>query len=106
MFLFDAAGFGWYANDDAPEGGTTRSRLPAGHGLTPSEPGVYYLVISAWNRDPVSSGGLIFPTSPFDGVFGATGPGGGSPISGYGGSNSETGTYTISLTGATYIPVK
>jgi PEP-CTERM motif len=95
LFLFDASGLGIYANDDFVG---LRSTLPAGDANSPTSSGVYYLVISGFNRDPVSAGGRIFPDT-FVGVFGPTGPGGGSPISGYTGTGG-TGTYTINLTGA------
>jgi hypothetical protein len=60
---------------------------------------VYYLAITSFDVDPTSAGGLIVLSSPFTGVFGPTGPGGGAPISGYSGTGGM-GTYTINLTGA------
>src|SRR5215831_21080594 len=82
LFLFDANGKGVYANDDASSS-TGRSTLPAGIAIGPLTPGFYYLAISAFDRNPVSqpTNDLIFPTFPFTGVFGPTGPGGASPIS-------------------------
>lgn len=100
LFLFDAAGVGVYANDDFP--GTFRAHLPAGHVLTPTAPGVYYLALSSFNNDPLSTAGLIFPSTPFTGVFGPTGPGGALPLSGWGGTSLRSGTYTIALTGASF----
>jgi hypothetical protein len=97
LFLFDSAGMGVYANDDS--GGGLWATLPAGNPNSPTTPGLYYLVITAYNNDPVSPGGLIFPDSPFGSVFGPTGPGGGSPISNYTGFG-EPGTYDITLRGA------
>lgn len=101
LFLFDSSGMGVYANDDSVG---LNPLLPAGNPLTPVTPGVYYLAISGFNQDPVSAGGLIFPSSPFGGLFGPTGPGGGSAISGWTGT-SGTGTYVITLNGATAVPV-
>ena len=98
LFLFNSAGLGVRANDDCPTAPSFRSCLPAGFMLAE---GLYYLVITGFDYDPVSAGGLIFPTVPFTGIFTATGPGGGSPIIGYSGA-SGTGTYSISLTGASY----
>jgi len=89
LFLFGFSGAGILANDDTS---TLRSTLPG----TPVSPGLYFLAISAFNRDPVSVGGLIFPSSPFTGVFGPTGPGGASPITGWSGAGG-TGTYTINV---------
>lgn len=100
LFLFRATGIGEYANDDAVGGGTLRSLLPLAHPFGPVAPGTYFLVITGFNRDPTSVGGLIFPGA-FAAVEDPTGPGGGSPISGYLGT-SGTGTYTILLTGAQF----
>ncbi len=100
LFLFDAAGFGVYANDDVP--GSPRSRLPAGHPLGPPGAADYFLAISGSGRNPVSAGGLIFPTSPKTGVLGPAGLGGGMPISGWTGFHPRRGTYTINLTGAEF----
>jgi hypothetical protein len=109
LFLFTSAGIGSMANDDSPTGGTVRSLLPTvasglrPAGVGPTTPGNYFLGISGFDRDPTSAGGLIFPSAPFAGVFGPTGPGGGSPLSGQSGT-SGTGTYSITLTGATFKP--
>jgi hypothetical protein len=100
LFLFDAAGMGVYANDDA---GGFSAVLPNGNPNSPTTPGLYYLVITGYNNDPSSAGGLIFPSTPFNGVFGPTGPGGGSPISGYTNGGGETGTYDITLRGASAV---
>jgi hypothetical protein len=102
LFLFDSAGLGIYANDDQ-SGGGTRSTLPAGHAFSPDAAGDYFLLITGFNRDPRSIDGSIFPNAPFTTVFGPTGVGGGSPLSGYGGNNPQnTGTYEINLTGAEF----
>jgi hypothetical protein len=90
LFLFRFPGLGVAANDDSKL--TLRSTIPS----TPVTPGLYFLGISSFDVDPVSPGGLIFPSFPFDQVFGPTGPGGGSAITGWQGSGA-TGTYTIAL---------
>ena len=109
LFLFNSDGFGVYANDDYNAASPYTSHLPAGHALTPADPGVYYLLITGWHNDPVSDDGLIFPNPnwPDTVVQGPTGPGGGSPISGYTGEGSASshGLYMIKLTGAEFIPV-
>lgn len=91
LFLFAFPGTGRLANDDS-------------FGLQPTlpgtllQPGLYFLGISAFDRDPVSAGGLIFPSTPFSEVFGPTGPGGGSPITGWQGGGLVTpGTYSVDL---------
>lgn len=101
LFLFDANGFGVYASDDDPSALGARSTLPAFSLFTPQSAGLYYLGISAFTRDPISTGGLIFPETPFTGVVGPTGPGGAGSITGYSGATVETQvSYTIRLTGA------
>lgn len=107
LTLFDSSGIGIYSNDDfATE--NRQSTLPEFNPLTPTSPGLYYLAISDWDYDPLSDGGYIFPhpTSVHSNtaVDGPTGPGGGSPVTGWGGlSTRGGGSYTISLTGATSI---
>jgi hypothetical protein len=110
LFLFDAAGHGVYANDDA-SASTRRSTLPAGNPLTPLSAGLYYLAIAPFGHVPVSAptNNQIFPSFPQTGVFGPTGPGGADPISGWKGTappnDNFPGTYTIRLTGAqTFVP--
>jgi hypothetical protein len=105
LFLFDRQGIGVYANDDVgSDGGSTyivQSTLPAGHALTPQYRGKYYLAISAYNNDPVSAGGRIFPNEgSFTDVVAASGPGGGSKITGWSNEGGAAGVYTIRLTGA------
>jgi hypothetical protein len=100
LYLFDAGGMGVEGNDDF-SGSIVRSALPAG-GLSPATAGLYYLAISTYNRDPVSGGLRIFPDT-FPGVYGPTGPGGGSPLSGWVNTTSAAGTYRIELTGATFV---
>jgi hypothetical protein len=97
LFLFSASGIGIRANDDSvlrPDPWTVdvRAALPG----TTLDAGLYFLGISSFDRDPASVGGLIFPTFPATGVFGPTGPGGGSPLASWLGSGG-TGTYTIDV---------
>jgi hypothetical protein len=98
LYLFNASGIGVLANDDDPGGTTLRSTIS---GSLPS--GTYYLAISSFDADPISAGGLIFPSAPFTGLFGPSGPGGGQAISGWSGSGGD-GTYTIELRGACAAP--
>lgn len=96
LFLFDSAGMGIFANDDsASTFQSTISGAPA--------PGTYFLAISPFDYDPVSAGGLIFPSSPFSGLYGPTGPGGASPHTGWtGGGGPASASYSIFLTGVEF----
>lgn len=102
LFLFDANGFGVEANDDT-DNSSYQSTLPEGN-LSPTTSGIYYLGISGNNYDPVSEGGLIFSDSLIA-VAGPTGPGGASPLSSFAsdGFPTDSGEYTISLTGAQFV---
>jgi hypothetical protein len=103
LFLFHLSGHGIAANDDAPS--SVRSLLAAGNSLYASlAPGQYLLAVSAFDRDPESVGGAIFPDTPFGAIHGPTGPGGGSPVTTWGGTAFEPGTYRIELTGVAAVP--
>jgi hypothetical protein len=106
LFLFNSGGVGVYGNDDAVGSVTPRSTLPAGHPLTPTQPGIYFLAIAPFFSDPFSSGGTVFPLLPFRAVKEPAGPGGGQPVIGFNFVNiaPNTGTYTIALTGAEFVP--
>lgn len=110
LFLFDESGYGIWANDDIHNGdGQTynpRSLLAAGSPGGPMTPGIYYLAISGWDRDPVNADGTIFTDdSSYMGTLAAAGPGASLPIAGWDGDgnlNTGLGAYTITLTGAEY----
>lgn len=109
LFLFDSAGVGVYGNDNSSVS-PDQSTLPTG-GFSPAASGIYSLGISGFNYDPVSAlgaQGAIFPDFPnvaFNEVVGPTGPGGGSPLSGFNGARLDPGgSYTIALTGAEAVP--
>lgn len=102
LFLFDQNGFGVIANDQAS--GTSQSTL---FETTPLAPGTYFLAITGYDNDPVSQGGLIFPTGfgPDETVVGPTEVGGGSPLSGFTGNGfGASDFYTITLTGVQATP--
>src|SRR5918992_5628474 len=86
-----------YANDDF-DFISLESNLPAGHPLTPSAGGVYYLAISSFDNDPVSEGGLIFGFGSFP-IQAPDGPGGASPVSDWTNQGTSRGSYRIRLTG-------
>ena len=111
LFLFDSAGKGLLFNDDDPNAAFgARSTLP----LTsaPLTPGVYYLAVGTFGARPYSGSttSYIFPgptsTGDFSGVFGPTGSGGAGAITGWNltANDVETGSYTIALTGASFVP--
>ncbi|MDJ0568130.1 MAG: filamentous hemagglutinin N-terminal domain-containing protein [Pleurocapsa sp. MO_192.B19] len=111
LFLFDAAGFGIYANDDRVAAVEQQSILPANNPLTPVNPGIYYLAVTSNDNDPVSDGGFIFPTATFtddpnaeiiaEGVNSPTGSGGNLSLIGFDSEFGlgEIGEYTVTLTG-------
>lgn len=111
LALFDADGFGIYANDDriVDDG---NAALPAGHALSPTAPGIYLLAIHDDDFGALSdftANGLIFPLdpSPFTAIRGPTGPGGANPLIGFNPAGSvpaDARAYTIELTGTAPIP--
>lgn len=107
LFLFDANGLGVIANDDNSQtpGAVYPTKTLDGVSAIPKLPstllpaGDYFLGISGFDNDPVSTNGLIFPNEPFQAVVGPTGAGGGAPLSGWTGNSSEGAFYVIQLTG-------
>jgi hypothetical protein len=98
LFLFNSAGLGVTSNDDSQT--TNQSTITA---LNVTSNGLYYLAISAYNRDPVSSGGLIFNPPAFTTEQGPNGPGAASPLSAWSGTTAVTGAYAIALTGSCFV---
>ncbi|MBW4546928.1 MAG: pre-peptidase C-terminal domain-containing protein [Symplocastrum torsivum CPER-KK1] len=96
LFLFDSFGRGIYANDD--NSFSSQATLPSAS-FSPIESGIYYLAISGFGYDPVSADGKIFPDFLTGVAFEPTGVGGGSPLSGFEGTSTTSGSYTIALTG-------
>ncbi len=103
LFLFDADGLGVYANDTQAGCNCLQATLPAGNVLTPKEPGIYYLGISTFGDNAVSSEGEIFPSGfevGFEAIRAPNGDGGLLPLSGWiGGLGLFEGSYRINLTG-------
>ena len=92
LSLFDDLGFGLVHDDDSGAGllSSITSVLAAGN---------YLIAVSGYNYDPQSAGGAIFPTG-FPGPYGPTGPGGGSALSGWGGTAFSGGDYRINFSSA------
>ena len=82
---------------------SSQSTLPSG-GFSPSDSGIYSLALSSFDYDPVSTGGIIFPSEPSTEVYGPTGPGGGLSLSGFEGVSNSSGNYSIALSGAETVP--
>jgi hypothetical protein len=89
LALFNEGGFGIYGNDDSRLG-DRNAGLPAGSFLGPQAPGWYYLAVFGLDTTPTSGNGFtpdhyIGPdvSAPFTQVFGASGPGGASPLTGW-----------------------
>jgi hypothetical protein len=103
MFLFDSTGKGVAMNDDTPVGTGLQSALaPAGAipGLTN---GSYYLALSSYDNDPNdASAQALWLDTPFNTVRAPDGPGAANPVASWDGAGSNTGTYSIALTGACF----
>lgn len=102
IWLFDLAGMGVTFNDDSAA--TLQSTITAT--FVPA-PGMYFLAVSQFDMDAYSLAGLeLWMDGPFGTERAPDGPGAGSPIDhwfspgGFGGPDS----YSIALTGASYVP--
>jgi hypothetical protein len=105
LFLFDANGLGVTVDDDDPQGtGGLRSRLS--NAFTSSlSPGLFYLAVSQYNKDPVdSSAQYIWQNTPFNVERAPDGPGAANPLSSWdtGSTGGGGGDYIITLTGSCY----
>ena len=97
LFLFDANGNGVVHNDDTFG---LISYIDNSTSCIPG-PGLYYLAVSRYNRDPVGcDGGLIWNNSPFGEIRCPDGPEASSRVNGWSGSTGAAGTYIITLQGA------
>lgn len=100
LFLFDINGFGVAHNDDSPSDSTLQSRLT---GLFVPAPGLYYLAVTKYNRDPSSAGGLIWANSPFGTERAPDGPGAAGALASWAGATSaSTASYSIFLEGVEF----
>ncbi|MEN3000794.1 MAG: DVUA0089 family protein [Armatimonadota bacterium] len=98
LWLFDANGKGVVFNDDWS--GSNRSRIDNTSSCIPG-PGLYYLAISAYNRDALGcDGGLIWTDAPYTTIRCPNGPEATSRVARWSGSTLAGGSYTIFLTGA------
>ncbi|GIV06128.1 MAG: hypothetical protein KatS3mg016_1703 [Fimbriimonadales bacterium] len=129
LHLFDSAGRPLWMNDDAPSDvatslgiGSLRSYIGGGSaagnyrssdapgtagsatwGLT--GPGVYYLAISHWSRNSATGTSQHFhSSSPYNAIKSPYAAQAVNVLGGWVGSSTTTGTYTIFLNGASFVP--
>jgi hypothetical protein len=133
LWLFDANGNALWHNDDRPGDvvqpgqGLYQSYIGPGSAATnyylsnatntaagaPGSatwglpgPGIYYIAVSAYNRDPRDSGGgnVIYSGSPFSGIHQSNPADPDRVVASWTGTGSYTGAYTINLQGACFVP--
>jgi hypothetical protein len=131
LWLFDAAGNALWHNDDRPgdvvQTGQTGLQSYIGVGSAPgnyflSNPtnsgsagnttwslpgaGIYYIAVSAYNRDPRNAAGNPVIYSPFSGIYRSnpTPNTGYEPLVASWTGTGGTGAYTINLRGAEFVP--
>ena len=103
IFLFDSAGNGVAANDDSPLGAGLLSALAPAGAIPGLVNGTYYLAISSYDNDALDgSGQEIWLDTPFGTVRAPDGLGAANPVAGWDGAGSNSGNYTIDLTGSCY----
>lgn len=100
LFLFDVNGRGVTFNDDAPAGGTLQSTIS---GQFVPAPGIYFLAISRYDRDPVDSNeAAIWNDTPFAAERAPDGPGAANPLAEWSGGGGSGGQYRIELRNAAF----
>lgn len=109
LFMFDAGGFGVLHNDDDPNdfgGATPQANIVNALANVPfTSGGLYYLLITGFNRDPMDNTNAILwndddGAGNYNTVRAPDGPGAANPIALYVGGGNAGGAYTITLTGA------
>lgn len=109
LFLFDGNGKGLLANDDE-SAGTQQSTIPNAAtdatGASVMQPGIYFLAITGKGNKPTSNGGqLIFNQATATEVSGPDGAGAAFIQDNWTPGSGPVGSYTIQLTGVTFLPV-
>jgi hypothetical protein len=91
----------YLSNDTNTAAGTAGS---ASWGLP--GPGIYYIAVSAYNRDPRDSGGdnVVYSGSPFSGIHQSNPADPDRVVASWTGTGFYTGAYTINLRGAEFVP--
>jgi hypothetical protein len=106
LFLFNAAGFGVYSNDDGSINAPQSFLEPGLPG--PQLPGTYFLAIGWWDNEPFSASGPVFVNTSGTNGPDLIGGGGLNPVTGW--DNNVSGRpdlpteYFIELTGVTATP--
>jgi hypothetical protein len=98
LFLLNSLGQGVWANDEAVPYPSSRIVDPA------LAAGQYYIGLSAFDYDPYSSLGVMFPSAPFTGQFG---PSNSAPLDHWARFSFHTGgvgNYVINFSSATALP--
>lgn len=102
LFLFRLDGTGILGNDDTGGALGLQAQLPAGDSrLTVLSAGHYILALSGYDRDPLDFSGNPLFEDHYPGLDLALSAG---PLAQWGGTSS-TGDYTITLTGASFVPI-
>jgi hypothetical protein len=86
------------ANNGAGGPGTATWGLPGS--------GIYYIAVSAFNRDPRDSGGgnVVYSGFPFDAIHQSNPADPDRVVASWTGTGFYTGAYTINLQGACFVP--
>lgn len=96
-FFLDGRGMTHNDDDNSLQSTITGQFVPA--------PGLYYIAISQYNRDPVDGGGLLlWQNSPFGVERQPDGPGAANPVASWVNTTSGNVDYTIFLRGANFVP--
>jgi hypothetical protein len=96
LFLFNSSGIGVASDDDNPAGGFTSVIT----NTFVTTPGLYYLAITTYDKDPLdSSGNLIWNDTPYNVERAPDGPGAANPIAQWNVGAGGSGGYLITLTG-------
>ncbi len=100
LWLFDQQCMGLSHNDDDPAGCGLQSTVT---GTFLPGPGNFWLGISTYDWDPMdAAGNELWADTPYGDETPPDGPGGGGPVTVWGGTAFADGPYQINLTGAGY----
>jgi len=106
LWVFDSQGRAVMGNDDASANDTGSAIFQFANDGSEAgifEPGLYYICISGKGVAPFGDGGSLYSFRTPTEVSGPDGPGGGSPVAGWG-TNGPTGEYTIAMNGVCPVP--